>query len=194
MVWILLVASCVAGCHETPLATSFVSYQTVPAGEAEFSVLWETAKDVLRRHHFVLDDTDRRKGRITSLPVGSRHFFEFWRDDVVGKHDFWEATLCPIRRRASVRFDRSGENRSCRIEVIVFKERLSRPERQFNSSAAAFHFFQESLPAVRTGAPIRAEDTQWVDLGRDPAMEARLLSRIMEASRRNRDEAAATAG
>lgn len=151
--------------------------------EAAFGTVWKDAEDVLRAHGFRLDRTDRRKGLITTHPVGSQHFFEFWRTDVATRRDFWEATLRALRRRVSVAIEPDSTGASCQVEVIVRKERFSTPERQVNNSAAAFHVFRESFPSAQTGEPITPADSYWIDAGRDPAMEKKLLSQIVGAVR-----------
>ena len=66
------------------------------------------------------------------------------------------------------------------LEVAVHKQRFSSPDRQFNSTGAAYQYFGDSLPAT-TGEPrVTAADDRWLDLGRDPAMEDRLLQAILE--------------
>ena len=63
--------------------------------------------------------------------------------------------------------------------VRVYKQRLSSPDRQFNSSGAAYQFFGDSLPST-TGKAIRPEvDDRWIDLGRDHALEDALLKSIL---------------
>jgi hypothetical protein len=145
-------------------------------------VLWEAAQETLRRHRFHLDQVDRRAGVITTIPEGSQHFFEFWRHDVQTGPDFWEATLNPIRRRAEVRVSRADDGTWTQLAVVVHKQRLSSPDRQFNSTGAVYQFFGANLPAT-TGEPrVTVEDDRWLDLGRDPAMEEYLLRAIFERS------------
>ena len=174
-----------AGCLQPRQTLMDVSGPAVSTCEADFSALWEAAKDALRRRGYRLDRVDARGGRITTHPMGSQHFFEFWRDDVATGRDFWEATLSPIRRQVSVTLDQASAGQPHRVAVTVRKERFSAPDRQFNSSAAAYHFFGHSLPAVRTGEAIGPEDGTWIDLGRDATLERRILDSILgEASRR----------
>ena len=66
------------------------------------------------------------------------------------------------------------------ITVIVHKEQFSTPERQYNSSAAAFHFFGTSLPAVASGRRLQPGTGEWIDRGRDPALEEYLLAAILD--------------
>lgn len=179
------------GCHQPSRVALDAASPAVSTYAAEFPVLWEAAKDVLRRYRYKLDRVDIRAGRITTHPLGSQHFFEFWRNDVATKRDRQEASLCSIRRRVNVMVEKSPPHGPHHVRVTVRKERFSSPDRQFNSSTALYHFFSHSLPAARTGTPILPEDSTWVDLGVDSAMEQRILQAILEEASRTDPEALA---
>jgi hypothetical protein len=152
--------------------------------EQEFDGVWESAQNVLRRHHFVLDRVDRRQGVITTQPATSQHFFEFWRRDVATTRDFFEATLNPIRRWVEVHVpvpeggDSPGEPKP--LEVIVHRERLSCPDRQFNNTGAAFQFFADALPSTTGIERVTEEYDRWLDRGRDHAYEGYLQRAILD--------------
>ena len=148
-----------------------------PSDEADR--FWLTIQDTLRRHDFTLDRVDRPSGVISTLPEGSQHYFEFWRRDVNTREDFWEATLNPLRRRAEVTVTRSDDGRWSEVSVAVYKQRLSAPDRQFNSTGAAYQYFGESLPSTTGAASVTAAQDRWIDQGRDPAMEELLLHEIL---------------
>lgn len=137
-------------------------------------------QDTLRRCNYRLDRVDLREGLVTTLPETSKHFFEFWRHDVDTRHDFWEATLNPIRRWVEVRLSNDAKADSQVLAVVVHKERLSAPDRQFNSTGAAYQFFGESLPSTTGLDRVTRADDRWLDVGRDPAMEDYLLRRILD--------------
>lgn len=141
--------------------------------------LWEAIHDVLRRHGFTLDRVDRRAGVVTTLPETSQQFFEFWRHDVDTWRDAWEATLNPIRRWVEVTLAREGDQTWGELAVVVHKERLSSPDRQFNSTGAAYQYFGDSLPSTTGLARATADYDRWLDLGRDPAMEDYLIEAIL---------------
>lgn len=141
---------------------------------------WEAAQDTLRRNRFRLDRVDRRAGVITTMPVVSQHFLEFWRHDVDTQADLWESTLNPIRRWVEVVVKRDGRGAWQALDVIVHKERFSAPDRQFNSTGAAYQFFGSNLPSTTGAERVMPEDERWLDLGRDPAMEAYLLAKILD--------------
>jgi hypothetical protein len=127
-----------------------------------------------------LDRTDREAGIITTLPTTSQSALEFWRHDVDASEDLWESTISPIRRWVTVKLSSPNEKTWSELSVVVEKQRLSSPDRQFNSSGAAYQFFGNRLPSTTGAAQLTADDDRWLSLGRDPAMESRLLKHICE--------------
>jgi hypothetical protein len=153
---------------------------TMKIDAASRDQLWNAAQEVLRDYRFRLDRLDRQAGVISTLPLGSKHFFEVWRKDVATREDSLESTVNPIRRWVEVFFT-PGEGQSwSAMEVVVHKERLSARDRQFNSSTAAYQYFGNTLPA--TTGEIRPGDLaeKWIELGRDGALEELLLRKISE--------------
>ncbi|MCH9001554.1 MAG: hypothetical protein IIC02_03185 [Planctomycetes bacterium] len=142
--------------------------------------LWQAIQDTLRQCNYRLDRVDQREGLVTTLPETSQHVFEFWRHDVDTRHDYWEAVLNPIRRWVEVRVTGYGNVDGPVLAVVVHKERLSAPDRQFNRTGAAYQFFGESLPSTTGIDRVTREHDRWLDVGRDPAMEDYLLRRILE--------------
>ena len=66
------------------------------------------------------------------------------------------------------------------LAVVVHKERFSSPDRQFNSSGAAYQYFGEGLPSTTGKSWVTAKEDHWLDCGRDPAMEDYILRRILQ--------------
>ena len=173
--------------HYSPLSSPWWrgEYQTsqgvsVAEPSEQADQLWEAVQETLRRGRFQIDRVDRASGVVTTLPEASQHFFEFWRHDVDTPRDAWEATLNPMRRWVEVSLIREGDGPWTQLAVVVHKERLSSPDRQFNSSGAAYQYFGESLPSTTGQSRVSAKDDRWLDCGRDPAMEDYLLRKIME--------------
>jgi hypothetical protein len=156
---------------------------SVPSHSDQADRLWEAAQETLRHHRFQLDRVDRRRGVVTTMPVVSKHFFELWRHDVETWPDFWEATLNPIRRWIEVTLAPDSDQAWTELSVTVHKERLSSPDRQFNSTGAAYQFFGDSLPSTTGLMRVTQEDDRWLHLGRDRAMEDYLLRAILSRAR-----------
>jgi hypothetical protein len=175
-------AATLAGCTAPPREGEPVrqTIQSAQPGSAE--ELMDSAAEVLRRNNFRIDVIDRRSGVVRTLPETSQHFVEFWRHDVDTAYDFMEASLRPVRRTATVTISTNGVAGPTDVTIEVVRETFSTPERQFNSSIAAFRMFGDVLPAVQTGRRITAADEYWIPSGRDLAMERYLLAKIMTAA------------
>ena len=165
-----------------PRRDDYVSMRRIALSEParQSDALWEAIQETLRRGRFRLDRVDRHKGVVTTMPETSQQFFEFWRHDVDTREDLWESTLNLIRRRVRVNMVNADDGRSAELDVAVFKERLSSPDRQFNSTGSAFRFFGERLPSTTGAAKVTAADDRWLKLGRDSAMEDYLLRSILD--------------
>lgn len=171
--------------------------------------LWNAAREVLRDHRFTLDRVDRRRGVITTMPETSQGVGEFWRSDVATREDLWESTLNAMRRTVTIRFvgadpdDAAGASAGSSatrelpgggaaslgaearewtsIEVVVRRERFASKERQFTSTGAVYQVFGSQLPSI-SGEALTEADDRWVDKGRDPAMEERIIEEILEVA------------
>lgn len=165
-----------------PRRSSYQSSQAVAIADRspQADLLWEAAQETLRHHRFRLDRVDRRAAVITTLPETSQSLVEFWRHDVDTTPDLWEATLNPLRRWVKVSLLRGDEDMWNELALEVHKERLSSPDRQFNSTGAAYQYFGDSLPSTTGMVHVTPQDDVWLDLGRDRAMEEYLLRAILE--------------
>ncbi len=175
---LVMSAGCAASRHAEWRSSSTL---VVAEPSADADRLWNSILDTLRGHGFQIDRVDRPAGVVTTLPEMSKQLFEFWRRDVATARDTWESTLNPIRRRAEVTLTPPGEGTWQNLAVAVYKERLSSPDRQFNSTGAAYQYFGDSLPSTTGHYRVTTEHDRWLDLGRDPAMEDRILSEILAA-------------
>ncbi|MCG3132702.1 MAG: hypothetical protein FLDDKLPJ_03568 [Phycisphaerae bacterium] len=169
------------GCQR-PLAGPSPAVSTVELPSAEsYDALWVAVRESLRDEGFRLALVDRFNGRVTTEPVVSQHFFEFWRRDVATPADWWQATLNPIRRRVEVLLPPPADGaHATELQVAVRKERLSSPERQFNESGAFFQFFGYALPPVAGGGELQPEADRWIPVGEDAAMAQVYLAAILK--------------
>lgn len=196
-----------AGCQRPFAAVSASPQAMTLADAASADRAFEAAAEVLRRHRFRIDRMDRRQGIITTYPETSQQFFEFWRRDVATARDWLDASVNPVRRRVEVRLPpmhrpateppvgeppstpehahEAGELVAGDVQISVFKERLSAPDRQFNDAGSAYQFFGYSLPATTGQAVVTPADERWLDQGRDRSFEAHLLGELARALRMN---------
>ena len=148
--------------------------------ESELDALWATSLSVLQKHDFQPDRQDRAQGIITTFPVTSMQWGEAWRQDVADSYSYLEASLHTIQRKATIRFI---HDTSWRLEVQVDVYRLCMPDSQITSPSAAIQSFSGVLPETTGTMTIRGTPRRtWVHLGRDGAMESRLLNRILSSS------------
>lgn len=180
LLYIVISLSVIAGCLRP---NSSVLISTTPISienrSTQADQLWEAALNTLRQHQFRLDRVDRRAGVITTRPLTSQHLFEFWRHDVDTWHDLLESTLNPLRRKVEVTIEKDDNGLWSSIAVAVHKERLSSPDRQFNSTGAAYQYFGNTLPSTTGKIRVTQEDDRWIDEGSDLAMENYFLRKIL---------------
>lgn len=117
------------------------------------------------------------EGRIDTFPQVGATVLEPHRKDSVGWNNRWESTFQTIRRRAVLRI--IPEQGGYLVEVAVYKELedLPRPE---NSTAGAATFRNNTSLASRLDEPVSRWrfSEHWIMLGRDPALEQRMLAEI----------------
>ena len=121
------------------------------------------------------------EGRVETLPTIGATYLEPWRDDSVGSFERLQATLQTIRRRASVRMIPSAQGYS--IEVIVSKELedLAQPEATPVTNISPIHnteLDREANEASSDQSPLPAGVLGWIPLGRDAALEQRILGEL----------------
>lgn len=172
----------VAGACQRPVADSGPVRTTVLLESPEsYDAIWSSLREALHDEGFRLALVDRFNGRVTTEPVVSQHFFEFWRRDVATPEDWCQATLNPIRRRVEVILPPPADGaQEVELQVTVHKERLFSPERQFNESGAFFQFFGYALPSVAGGGELHPKTDRWIPVGEDAAMAQVYLAAILK--------------
>ncbi len=167
------------GCVDPPSNYGPVQADVVVQDENEFDDLWETILRVLRRVSLQPDRQDRREGVITTLPITTQQWFEFWRHDAMGPYQFLESSMHTIQRQATIRIHRGEANRY-RVSVRIDVFRFSTPERQVTTPSGAYGMYSEKRPTEAGEMAKQAGSAaHWVLLGRDPRMEGVLLRRIL---------------
>jgi hypothetical protein len=149
------------------------------------NLAWDQIADVVDDYFKIAREQRVRRtgdawteGRIETAPLDGATVLQPFRKDSVGWFNRWESTFQSIRRRATVRVipDPSGYL----VEVIVMKELedLAKPEKGTAGPAAAFNS-ELTLPTKRLEEYVRTHPSQrWIQLGRDPALEQRMLGDI----------------
>jgi hypothetical protein len=165
-----------------PVAGGPTNTITVPVVDDELA--WDQIADVVSDYFKIAREQRARRGmegcmegRIDTVPQDSATWLEPHRQDSIGTFNRWESTFQSIRRRATVRV--IPDAGSYRVELIVEKEieDLPRPERS-TAGAAALNM-DITLPNDRADDVSRTHRaSRWLSLGRDPALEQRMLAEI----------------
>jgi hypothetical protein len=175
---VIMLISWASGCTPVQRDGDLMVRDFSVSDQAQLNDLLDTCEDVLRDQGFRIDRVDRRAGVVTTHPETSKHFFEVWRKDVANNYDFWEASLNTIRRSVEIQAEPDLVKGEARMTLKVKRERFSAPDRQFNNSIAAFQFYGDALPSVSTGERVTRADDEWIEDGRDLAMEELLINKI----------------
>lgn len=183
MALVVVLLAGLAGCAWNPPDPNLaIANQTlVPVSNPDFA--WDQIVDVVD-DYFVIEREDRvrqvgdviTEGSIYTRPVVGATYFEPWRRDSVGAYERSLATLQTIRRRAIVRVIPAPNGYV--VDVAVFKELedLKQPE---HSTAGAASFRNDSSPqGFSEPVGMQPLELGWIPLGRDPALEQRMLQKI----------------
>lgn len=145
---------------------------------------WEQITDVVSDYFTISREQQARRsgdvwseGRIETRYQSGATWLEPQRDDSVGAFNRWESTFQTIRRRATVRVvpDQGGYL----VEVVVEKELEDLPQPEHATAGAAVFRTDNSLPTNRANVVSRTVSSpRWIPLGRDAALEARMLAEI----------------
>jgi hypothetical protein len=117
------------------------------------------------------------EGRIETFPKIGATVAEPHRRDSVGRYNRWESTFQTIRRRTTVRVipDAAGYV----VDVTVEKDLEDLPRPEFSTSGVATFRNDSSLGSAATEQVSRTQLAgRWIYIGRDPALEQRILADI----------------
>ncbi|MCG8407357.1 MAG: hypothetical protein MI923_19335 [Phycisphaerales bacterium] len=173
---VMILILTIVGCQK-PAAPEGTTAGLIGNDDDNLGELWNQTLSVLRKFDFEPDRQDRVRGIITAMPATSMQWHEPWRQDVADGYGLLHSSMHTTQRKAEVRFVR---NDRWSVEVQIDVYRLSRPETQITSASSTLHGFSEHLPTLE-GQSSRSgkSGAHWVYLGRDGAMEQRLLRRIL---------------
>ena len=145
---------------------------------------WEQIVDVVSDYFPIAREQQVRRsgeawseGRIeTGLQAGAG-WLEPFRHDSVGNFNRWESTFQTIRRSAVIRV--IPDTNGYLVEVVVQKEIEDLPHPERATAGVSTFRHDGSLPTGRADTISRTlSSPRWLPLGRDPALEARMLADI----------------
>jgi hypothetical protein len=152
-----------------------------------FERLWRAAEHATRSHTFTIDRRDRRDGLLTSEPLVSSQFFEFWRRDVKTPQDSAAASLATHRRTLRFEFTQLPDG-GYQVTPKVLVERQAVVERRI-TSVVLYRGAVTGGPSGGGDAPRGTKEADqgimiparyWYAIGRDPALEKSLGEVIRE--------------
>ncbi|MBN2375997.1 MAG: hypothetical protein JXD22_06335 [Sedimentisphaerales bacterium] len=148
--------------------------------EAEADRLWQVSQEQIKRTGFTLDKVDRRGGVIQTYPLTSKQWFEFWCHDVVTFDDLAVSSLQSIRRIVIIEFEPLDENRF-EVKCMVNIEKIAGDPAVISGQVQASDILGETIgrvPAANLPGPRSGEVAKWYFVGRDQALEAKILDSI----------------
>ncbi len=166
-----------------PVAVLCDNPMLVPARDPQ--QLWETVADVVDDYFRIEREVPVRpigstftEGRLDTYPEVASTILEPWRHDSADTYEKIESTLQSIRRRAQVRVTPVREGYW--MDVAVFKE-LEDVTRPAHASAGSATFRNDSS-LTRVVNPLGEQDIHagWIPMGRDRALEQRILAQLQE--------------
>ncbi len=148
------------------------------------NLAWDQIADVVDDYFRIFREQRARRsgeawteGYIETAALDGATWLEPFRKDSVGSFNRWESTFQSIRRRATVRVipDPNGYL----VEVIVLKELEDLPKSIKATAGPAAFNSDQTLPSQRLADINRTRASRrWIQLGRDPALEQRMLADI----------------
>lgn len=96
----------------------------------DFNVLWNTCEQVARDYFFKIDRRDYREGLLTTEPLISKQYLEFWRRDARTGYDVREDNIAGVRRTIYFQFARNPDG-SYTVTPKVIVERQSRIDSKY---------------------------------------------------------------
>ena len=128
-----------------------------------FDPLWQASEAVAHDYLFRIDRRDQRSGLLTTEPLITKQWWEFWRKDAGTFRDTQEATMASIRRTIFFQFKKTGDN-AYTVTPKVLVEKESQVDAKYKPD-------------------IEGPDTYWYSLRRDEVLEKKVADSIRRRMR-----------
>ncbi len=175
----MAVALSLSGCGG--LNTAATPTQMICAEGVTRAEVVQAAGDVLTQMHFAIEKLDAEQGIVRTRPLRGAQFFELWRSDNASTSSWEEANLQSVRRSVELRVRPEDGNtpRLC-VECEVLVQRLSLPPNEVTGTSEAYRIHSASVPTLQRieVTPQQRRAMAWIDLGQDPDLAARILTRV----------------
>jgi hypothetical protein len=149
---------------------------------ADFAALWTACRLAAEADGFTIDRRDYREGLLTTQPLQSKQFYEFWRGDVRTAHDLAQSSLGMMRRTARFSIERLPDGTyQATPKVLVERDTLlQRRITSVDQYQNAFAVQQQDVvrESEKAGTDVAAE--YWYSVGRDTALEHQLADAVRD--------------
>jgi hypothetical protein len=152
-----------------------------------FDRLWQVAEQTAHDFGFKIDRRDYRGGVMTTVPLTSAQWFEFWRSDVRRPDDLAESSTATVRR--TIRFEFAPEpGGTYKVFPKVLVERQTIAEQRITSVVSYQSVYRR--PARREDRPRGTRESDegvllpsryWYPTGRDQSLESALIDAMRKA-------------
>jgi hypothetical protein len=151
----------------------------VSVSSDDFNKLFNACERVLRDRLFKIDRLEPRGALITTEPLVSKQFFEFWRNDVVTFNDTVHSSLGTMRRTVRFEISKNDDGTYTASPKVIVEEQAS-TERQIPSAGQyTMAFGGERVVGSREidrGETLPQD--YWYATGRDAALEKDLARSV----------------
>jgi len=152
----------------------------------DFERLWNTAAETARDFLFSIDRTDYRAGVMTTKPLTSSQWIEFWRPEVRTIDDSAQSSLAATRRTIRFEFTKLLDG-SYEVAPKVLVEREAIAEQRITSVTSYRGVFtrprnSREIPrgTRESDVGIQLPNRYWYLIGRDEAMEKALADSMQK--------------
>jgi len=174
---VILLAACGCARHTRPI----VPPRELTPAEKNFQAVWDASSEVLSSYRYTVDRRDRRAGLITTKPMASRHFFEWWRRDKTTASGALENSVQPIYREVSVQISKTDKGKYHPV-VSVTVSRLLLGRGGDNRILSSYELVRTPRRQERLVIGVGSSDNTGKDSGKDSPGDDILAGKIAEAS------------
>lgn len=182
-----LIVLALAGCARfTPPWESRQVYRNpISVRNIDRDCLWDHLVDVVD-DYFQIENEDRVRlegdvltvGRIETFPQVGATLLQPFANDSADLYQKVESTLQSIRRRAVIQVEPAGDGYF--IDVAVYKELEDVLRPNFATAGSATLRHDTSNQHFIEPVSSQAASPGWIPVGRDPALEQRIIARVLE--------------
>ena len=166
---------CLGGCGSKQ---AVVATEPICVAAGDTASAMQACEDVLGELQFVIEKLDVDSGVIRTRGLTGGQFFEFWRRDNVGAENAAMSSIHSVQRVAEMSVSQKGAN-IC-IDCNVQVRRLAMESKEDLSMTRAPGMFSGGSTTLQKLKLTRKqqEGMVWVELGRDPLLEQKILELV----------------